>query len=58
MVIKNNEVKILEAGCDNGRILRYYHSQGYKIIGFYFIEDAINIFLLIARKNYLHMLIH
>ena len=42
MVIKNNEGEILEAGCGNGRILRYYHNQGNKIIGFDFIEAAID----------------
>ena len=42
MLIKNNDGQILEAGCGNGRILRYYHNQGYKIIGFDFIEAAID----------------
>ena len=42
MLIKKNDGQILEAGCGNGRILRYYHNQGYEIIGFDFIEVAIN----------------
>jgi len=42
MLIKNSDGQILEAGCGNGRILRYYHGQGYNIIGFDFIEVAID----------------
>ena len=42
MVIKNNDGQILEAGCGNGRILRYYHDRGYEIIGIDFIEVAID----------------
>ena len=42
MLIKNGDGSILEAGCGNGRILRYYHNQGCDIIGFDFIEIAIN----------------
>ena len=42
MIIKTNDDTILEAGCGNGRILRYYHNKGYEIIGFDFIEVAIN----------------
>ena len=41
MIIKNDG-KILEAGCGNGRILRYYHNNGYEIIGFDFIKVAID----------------
>ena len=41
MCIKNNDGKILEAGCGNGRILRYYHNRGYNITGFDFIKVAI-----------------
>ena len=41
MIIKNNHENILEAGCGNGRILRYYHNKGHKIIGFDFIDIAI-----------------
>lgn len=33
--------RILEAGCGNGRILRYYHDRGYDIVGMDFIEVAI-----------------
>jgi len=32
---------ILEAGCGAGRILRYYHDHGYDILGFDFIDVAI-----------------
>ena len=42
MIIKTNDDTILEAGCGNGRILRYYHNKGYEIIGFDFIEVAID----------------
>jgi len=42
LTIQKNDGPILEAGCGNGRILRYYHDQGYEIIGFDFIEVAIN----------------
>ena len=42
MCIKNNDEQILEAGCGNGSILRYYHNRGYKITGFDFIEVAID----------------
>lgn len=34
--------KILEAGCGNGRILRYFHNKGYKIYGIDFIQNAVN----------------
>tara|TARA_B100001093_G_scaffold520394_1_gene615403 strand:- start:1766 stop:2563 length:798 start_codon:yes stop_codon:yes gene_type:complete len=34
--------KILEAGCGAGRILRYYHNNGFKIKGFDFIKTAVN----------------
>lgn len=40
--IIKNDGKILEAGCGNGRILRYYHNNGYEIIGFDFIKVAID----------------
>lgn len=33
---------ILEAGCGAGRILRYYHNNGYNIVGFDFIDVAID----------------
>ena len=42
MLIKEKKGLILEAGCGNGRLLRYYHNNGYKIKGFDFIEVAIN----------------
>ena len=40
--IQNNDGRILEAGCGNGRILRYYHNLGYDIVGFDFIKVAID----------------
>ncbi len=42
MLLKNNDGQILEAGCGNGRILRYYHNLGYDIVGFDFIKVAID----------------
>ncbi len=39
--IKNKKETLLEAGCGNGRILRYFHNNGYNIHGFDFIERAI-----------------
>ena len=41
LTIKNNNGRILEAGCGVGRILRYYHDKGYDIIGIDFIESAV-----------------
>lgn len=41
ITIKKNDGRILEAGCGNGRILRYYHEKGYDITGFDFIDIAI-----------------
>ena len=40
--IIKNDGKILEAGCGNGRILRYYHNNRYEIIGLDFIKVAID----------------
>ena len=42
LAIKKNDGRILEAGCGNGRILRYYHERGYDIIGIDFIKVAID----------------
>jgi SAM-dependent methyltransferase len=42
MTVKNNDGKILEAGCGAGRVLRYYHDRGYDILGFDFIDGAIS----------------
>ena len=42
MAIKDKTGKILEAGCGAGRVLRYYHNQGYNILGFDFIKVAID----------------
>jgi len=42
LTIRKNDGRILEAGCGNGRILRYYHNMGYDIVGFDFIEVAID----------------
>lgn len=41
MTVKDKAVKILEAGCGAGRVLRYYHDRGYDIVGFDFIDGAI-----------------
>lgn len=41
LTVKDKNQKILEAGCGAGRILRYYHDAGYDIIGFDFIDVAI-----------------
>ena len=43
--LKNSNITdtyILEAGCGNGRILRFFYESGYKILGIDFIESAIN----------------
>ncbi len=42
LTIKEKNKLILEAGCGAGRILRYYHNKGYKIIGIDFIKEAID----------------
>jgi SAM-dependent methyltransferase len=42
LAIEYNDGPILEAGCGNGRILRYYHDRGYEIHGFDFIKVAID----------------
>jgi len=39
--IGSTQESILEAGCGNGRILRYFHQRGYNIEGFDFIDDAV-----------------
>lgn len=39
--VHSSKEAILEAGCGNGRILRYFSERGYNIEGFDFIEDAI-----------------
>jgi SAM-dependent methyltransferase len=41
-VISSTQESILEAGCGNGRILRYFNDRGYNIKGFDFIGEAIN----------------
>ena len=40
-IIKNDNGKILEAGCGAGRILRYFHNQNKNIIGIDFIDRAV-----------------
>ena len=40
-IIKDDNGKILEAGCGAGRILRYYHNHGADIVGIDFIKVAI-----------------
>ena len=41
MAIDRNEGPILEAGCGNGRLLKYFHNRGHEITGIDFIEVAI-----------------
>jgi ubiquinone/menaquinone biosynthesis C-methylase UbiE len=41
LVVKNKDKLILEAGCGNGRVVRYYHNKKYKIIGIDFIKETI-----------------
>ena len=41
LTVRDKTGKILEAGCGAGRILRYYHNHGYDILGFDFIDVAI-----------------
>lgn len=41
-VVTSKEGRILEAGCGNGRILRYFHERGYSIVGIDFIHSAID----------------
>ena len=41
ILINGNKGHILEAGCGNGRILRFYNQRGYKITGLDFIKVAI-----------------
>jgi len=42
LTVTEKSGKILEAGCGAGRILRYYHDNGYNILGFDFIDVAID----------------
>ena len=39
--VSSKDGAILEAGCGAGRILRYFHNLGYDIVGFDFIEIAV-----------------
>lgn len=41
MTVKDENGRILEAGCGAGRILRYYHDRGFDIVGMDFIDVAI-----------------
>ena len=41
MTVESKSQKVLEAGCGAGRVLRYYHNQGYDIVGMDFISEAI-----------------
>jgi SAM-dependent methyltransferase len=41
LTVTDKAGRILEAGCGAGRILRYYHDNGYNILGFDFIDVAI-----------------
>ena len=40
-MVKKNDGRILEAGCGAGRIVRYYHNQGFDIIGIDFVSVAV-----------------
>jgi SAM-dependent methyltransferase len=42
LTVTGKDGRILEAGCGAGRILRYYHEQGYDITGIDFIDVVIN----------------
>jgi SAM-dependent methyltransferase len=42
MAVNDKAGRILEAGCGAGRILRYYHDQGYDIVGMDYIQAAID----------------
>lgn len=42
LTVHDKDGLILEAGCGAGRILRYYHENGYNIIGIDFIKIAID----------------
>lgn len=42
LTVTGKDGKILEAGCGVGRILRYYHQNGYDIVGMDFIPEAID----------------
>ena len=41
MTVRAKDGRILEAGCGAGRILRFYHQQGYDIVGIDYIDVAI-----------------
>ena len=42
MAIDHNDGPILEAGCGNGRLIKYFHNRGHVIHGIDFIEAAIS----------------
>lgn len=43
LLIKNDKHNyILEAGCGNGRLLRYYHERNFKVVGIDFIQVAVD----------------
>jgi ubiquinone/menaquinone biosynthesis C-methylase UbiE len=42
LTVTDKKGKILEAGCGAGRVLRYYHREGYDIIGIDFVEGVID----------------
>lgn len=42
LTVTDKAGKILEAGCGAGRVLRYYHREGYDITGIDFIEGVID----------------
>lgn len=39
--VQNKEGEILEAGCGAGRVLRYFHDNGYNILGMDFVAGAV-----------------
>ena len=41
MTVKDDDGKILEAGCGAGRIVRYYHERGFNIVGMDFVSGAV-----------------
>jgi len=41
LLIKDKNKLILEVGCGAGRVLRYYHDNGFKIIGIDFVKEAV-----------------
>jgi len=38
---KNADIRIIDAGCGMGRLLRYYHGKGYNIVGVELLKDIV-----------------